>query len=149
MSRLRVGVLMTRKPLQITPLGGFELSYLQYRQNLDEGQQRTFNPDFYYKRGSLNLKRFTDAQKENKGFLSQLAESELLEWIEQCKETETNSKDDNLQSLDRKPMEWLYLLLKIQDTWTLPNGLVETKSLREVPFSLISVGIYFSNVFSW
>jgi large subunit ribosomal protein L46 len=120
-NQIHVGILLNRKPILLPVLSGFEKEYARYREGRLEAEQRPFQHQFYYKKGSLTEERWNKAQSQNAPFLVQPAEPELSEWVEESsKAPEANEED--FKSLDRKAREFLYLFVKKGDQWVLPES---------------------------
>ncbi|KAJ3302636.1 54S ribosomal protein L17 mitochondrial [Kappamyces sp. JEL0829] len=135
---IQVGILLTRKPLELKPLSGFSLDYQLYREARDEAEKRPFSHSFYYKKGALTEDRWLEAQRQNAPHLVQAAEPELWEWDQEReanrhKQAEKQKTcDADYTSLDRLSRDSLYLFIKQNNSWKLPDGaLLDSQVLDE------------------
>ncbi|KAJ3370730.1 54S ribosomal protein L17 mitochondrial [Kappamyces sp. JEL0680] len=136
---IQVGILLTRKPLELKPLSGFSLDYQLYREARDEAEKRPFSHSFYYKKGALTEDRWLEAQRQNAPHLVQAAEPELWEWDQEReanrhKQAEKQKTcDADYTSLDRLSRDSLYLFIKQNNSWKLPDGaLLDSQVLDEI-----------------
>lgn len=127
--KIKVGVLLQRKPLQIPPLEGFPLAYHSWREARTLSESRPFEPKFYYKKGSFAEKRFLQAQDENPGVLVQPYED--LNQGEEAAAPIYKIPLGSKKSLDRSPLKSLYLFLKTHNGYRLPEGELVESSLHE------------------
>jgi large subunit ribosomal protein L46 len=124
--KIKVGILLKRKPILTKELSEFEHNYLLYRDLQRNQDAKPFHHEFYFKKGTLSEKRWLTAQNENPGQVVQPAELEFIEW------QEVNIEKNDVKSLDRKLRENIYLFVKTKDGYELPTGVIhETEVLHE------------------
>ncbi|KAJ3023235.1 54S ribosomal protein L17 mitochondrial [Thoreauomyces humboldtii] len=142
-STAHVGILLKRDPVVLRDLTPFEHAYYAYRDSLEQGEARPFNPDFYFKKGSSAEQRWTAAQQaavpqrgEVKPRLVQPRDEEISNLAAASRVTEADAKKD-MKSLNRALHRTLYLVTRkasgpAKGKWELPSGRVEgDEVLRE------------------
>ena len=125
----KVGILLKRNPQIMKLPSKFTQAYLNFKQ---QQPSRPFYKEFYYKKGSLQEQRFLEQQKSDE--VVQPVEPELEEFLasighkpDSTGTEEANPNDANLQSLDRKLSDNLYLLLKNGNNYEFPTSDIKDK----------------------
>ncbi|TPX37062.1 hypothetical protein SmJEL517_g01119 [Synchytrium microbalum] len=120
---IRVGILLKRDPVITPNPDEFSSSYLNYRHSLENAHSRPFPYEFYFKRGSLQEQRWLDATKgqPNDDGIKLVKEHELASIPVAPRRTIADEANDTA-SLDRALDRTLYLVLKGEHGWRLPEG---------------------------
>ncbi|KAI8917074.1 39S mitochondrial ribosomal protein L46-domain-containing protein [Powellomyces hirtus] len=131
-----VGILLKRDPIILRQLTEFEHAYYAYRDSIEQGESRPFNPEFYFKKGSTAEQRWLAAQESatektpsGKLRIVQPRDEEVGSLDAANRATEADAKKD-MKSLDRALDRTLYLVVKraagpMKGTWQLPSGALE------------------------
>ncbi|KAJ3163451.1 54S ribosomal protein L17 mitochondrial [Geranomyces michiganensis] len=135
-----VGILLKRNPVILRPLTDFEHAYYAYRDSLQQGEARPFDPEFYFKKGSTAEQRWFAAQetaveKTPQGTvrLVQPREEELAT-LETASRTTAADEARDMKSLDRALDRTLYLVVRRaagprKGEWQLPSGQMQGDEL--------------------
>ncbi|KAJ3173602.1 54S ribosomal protein L17 mitochondrial [Geranomyces variabilis] len=135
-----VGILLKRNPVILRQLTEFEHAYYAYRDSIQQGEARPFNPEFYFKKGSTAEQRWFAAQesaveKTPSGTI-QLVQprEEELSALETASRTTAADAAGDMKSLDRALDRTLYLVVRRasgprKGEWQLPSGQIKDDEL--------------------
>jgi large subunit ribosomal protein L46 len=99
-TRIAAGALLSRAPLQLSPLSNFEKSYYAYSKRVRKALADDFEPEWYFRKGSQAERLFLD--REDALDANQIEDGPDA----------ANDKDGDLSSLNRRYDRTLYLLLR-------------------------------------
>jgi len=130
---ISVGILLKRAPIILKPLSEFEIAYLKYRRELDKNDAKPFPADFFFKKGTINEKKWSNAltAAEEEGIpedkvMEKYQESEIASLKLENSKTKADI-ENNVKALNRALDCTLYLIVKrnAKSDWEFPNGLLE------------------------
>ncbi|KAJ1307474.1 hypothetical protein OPQ81_001573 [Rhizoctonia solani] len=136
-SPIIASVLLNRSPILTTLPTPFERAYHDYQARIARAISNPFPREFYFKKGAIAERQFflEESQREKEAFGEDFGESQLKN-LEEDKTGSMNQTEDvvalprehesdrtgDVKNLNRKGDRNLYLLVKGDDGWRLPQG---------------------------
>lgn len=127
-TKIRVATILSRLPLVTPPESEFNSQYYAHVQATTS--YIPIQTDFYFKKGSLALRRYLS--KTDPALLTdeERREMEIEETVEKAAR---NTKTTDIKSLERELYNRLYLIVKNEQGWCLPGGdVAESELLHQV-----------------
>lgn len=143
-SRIQAGILLQRSPIILPPTHHFESLTDQYFQWLSYQSAEKFPQEFFFKKGSSAERKWQEQEQQkskewyfSKGRKQQQQQVEIKEAEDsvpeiklQPRRTKADEANDQ-QSLERRLDQPLYLLVKQDSQWQLPQSSIEEEEVLD------------------
>lgn len=116
---IKAAIVVKRIPQITRNLDKLSHAYYLLKNTEEQDQARPFEPEFYFKKGSIGEVKWNQENLGKKG-----AE---IKQPQETSQTRDIKKEESVHSLNRKLEENLYLVKKVNDSWEFPEMEVETE----------------------